>query len=147
MVLRKGSSNWRTYPFPLWVQILAVIQTDVFIFSHWVYLPSLMLFLILVGRTKKKKICAVIFFNILQPHLQRCRVLTASMESNGTCGNSVSLKIRPLILKMCINYSLGCNSSLDITIIYILLKKYIFQLVHCACSQRAVISYHVKASL
>ena len=36
----------------------------------------------------------------LQPHLRRCRVLTTSIESNGTCGNSVSLKIRPLILKM-----------------------------------------------
>lgn len=86
------------------------------------------------SRKKKRKLCTKIRLNILQPHLQRCRVLTTSIESNGTCGNSVSLKIRPLILKMWANYSLGCNSSLDITIIYILLKKCIFHLVQCIWS-------------
>ena len=131
MVLRKGSSNWKTYSYTVsgfgcdsdWYFYIFPLSSSMFphvIFNiHW---------------QDSKKLCTKICFNILQPHLQRCRVLTASIGSNGTCGSSVSLKIRPLILKMCINYSLGCNSSLDITIIYILLKKYIFHLVHCACS-------------
>lgn len=51
LVLRNTSLTWKTYP----CLALTVIQIDIFIFSHWVHLCSLMLFLIYTGRINKLK--------------------------------------------------------------------------------------------